>query len=51
MEMKACPECKMKIGGKERKPFRGNTTAHRYVSLSLSFRRRPCVNEQKMTGT
>ena len=51
MEVKACPECKMKIGGKEHKPFRGNTIAERYVSLSLSFPRRPCISEQKMTGT
>ncbi|CAH3199331.1 unnamed protein product, partial [Porites evermanni] len=29
MEVKACPECKMKIGGKEHKPFQGNTTAQR----------------------
>ena len=51
MEVKACPECKVTIGGTEHKPFRGNTTAQRYVSLSLSFPRRPCVNEQKMTET
>ena len=51
MEVKACPECKVTIGGTEHKPFRGNTTAQRYVSLSLSFPRRPCINEQKMTGT
>ena len=51
MEVKACPECKMNIGGKEHKPFRGNTIAERYVSLSLSFPRLPCITEQKMTGT
>ena len=29
MEVKACPECKVTIGGTEHKPFRGNTTAQR----------------------
>ena len=51
MEVKACPECKVTIGGTGHKLSRGNTTAQRYVSLSLSFLRRPYVNEQKMTGT
>ena len=51
MEVKACPECKVTIGGTGHKLSRGNTTAQRYVSLSLSFPRRPYVNEQKMTGT
>ena len=50
MEVKACPECKMNIGGTGHKPFEGNTEAQRYVTLSLSFPCRPCVNEQKMTG-
>ena len=51
VEVKVCPECKVNIGGTGYHLSRGNTTAQRYVSLLLSFPRRPCVNEQKMTGT
>ena len=49
VEVKVCPECKVNIGGSGYHLSRGNTTAQRYVSLLLSFPRRPC--EQKMTGT
>ena len=51
VEVKVCPECKVNIGGTGYNLSRGNTTAQRYVSLSLSFPRRPYVNEQKMSGT
>ena len=51
VEVKVCPECKVNIGGTGYNLSRGNTTAQGYVSLSLSFPRRPYVNEQKMTGT
>ena len=51
VEVKVCPECKVNIGGTGYNLSRGNTTAQRYVSLSLSFPRRHYVNEQKMSGT
>ena len=51
VEVKVCPECKVNIGGTGYNLSRGNTAAQRYVSLSLSFPRRPYVNKQKMTGT